>query len=153
MANKKGSTIKKEVSVKEPFISLSGKKYDSLEDYLNTKFKRGNTKFTLFVKAVIKEAEALLRSKKSRVTIIIKDVIDGLNPKKDSPKVLYVADNLITNRKKGFLRYFSVASSIKDGGEKLKIENPVRKIFPKGDKSNGEVEGIYKFDLVKSKVA
>ncbi len=126
------------VSATDVFISLSGKSYKNKSDYLETKLKREKSKFSLGYRVF----ENALKSNSKRITIVIKDSIDKLNPKKESPKVFYLADNLITNRKKGYL-------GLLPKGEGFKIENPVRKIFPKGDKSNGEVEGIYKFDLVK----
>ena len=127
----------------EVFISLSGKKFDSKKEYLESKLKRVKSKFSLGFRVF----EALIKKGIKRETVVIKTAIDSLvkkeNPKAESPKVEYLADSLITNRKKGYLGLIS-------GGDSYRIENPIRKNLPKGDKSNGTIEGIVKFDLVKN---
>lgn len=121
----------------EKFISLSGKPYASKAEYLKAKLKREKSKFSLGYKVF----ESVIKSGVKRQTVEIKTAIDKV-VKGESPKVIYLADNLITNRKKGFLGLIV-------GGENYKIENQVRKIVSKGDKSNGTVDAIVKFDLVK----
>lgn len=127
----------------EEFTSLSGKKFDSKEVYLETKLKRTKSKFSLGYKLF----EALIKKGAKKTTVNIQKEIDSVvkkeNPKAESPKVFYLADNLITNRRKGYLGLIK-------GGENFRIENTQRKNLPKNDKSNGTIDAITAFDLVKS---
>ena len=65
------------VSATDVFISLSGKSYKNKSDYLETKLKREKSKFSLGYRVF----ENALKSNSKRITIVIKDSIDKLNPK------------------------------------------------------------------------
>ncbi len=125
------------------FISLSGKKFASKKEYLEIKLKREKSKFSLGFRIF----ESAINSGQKTTTINIRQAVDALikkmNPKNESPKIDYFADSLITNRKRGFL-------GLIPGGENYRIENSLVKNLSKGDKSNGTINAIVKFDLVKS---
>ena len=131
MAKKKVIKIKK-VSPKEIFISLSGKKFDSVSDYLLTKLKGDKkTKFSLPYRII----EKGIKEKKKSIKLDFSEILKPINEKGISP-------NLLKNRKRGFL-------GLIDKGLEYEVRNPIIKNIPTGKSNNGTSDYLIKAELVK----
>lgn len=129
------------------FKSLSGKEFTSKRVYLETKLKRGKTKFSLGF-AIFEEASNALLKKKvgERVTVKIEEGIDSFIRKVSAGKITskgikYLPTSLLTNRDKGY-------SGLVESGSGVKVELGDIKNFPKTS-GNGTINAPASFSLIK----